>query len=84
MEGIALWPSLIIGSCLSKDEERDVLRTGMGRGRYKLRTVRWVGEVLERLWRQDSSDADAGRAHGGAGRWWGPRGVAAVVESGAG
>ncbi|KAE8446783.1 hypothetical protein EG329_011688 [Mollisiaceae sp. DMI_Dod_QoI] len=84
MEGITLWPSLIIGSCLSKDEERDVLRTGMGRARYKLRTVRWVGEVLERLWRQDSSDPDAGRAHGGAGRWWGPRGLAAVVESGAG
>ncbi|KAF8853556.1 hypothetical protein BDZ45DRAFT_628908 [Acephala macrosclerotiorum] len=76
MEGVLLWPALIIGSCLRKEEERNILRAAKGRARYKLTTVVWVDEILERLWKA------AEREGGGCGRLWGPRGLAAMIENG--
>ncbi|CZR57672.1 uncharacterized protein PAC_07561 [Phialocephala subalpina] len=76
MEGVLLWPALIIGSCLKREEERNILRAAKGRARYKLRTVVWVDEVLERLWRKSSEGGEW------RGRYWGPRGLASVVEGG--
>ncbi len=78
MEGIALWPSMIIGSCLTTDGQRNALRTAMGRARYKTNTLKWIGEVLERLWLQGS----LGAKEGNYGIFWGPRGLAAVLETG--
>lgn len=80
MEGVILWPSMIIGSCLTKEADIDVLRSGMRRARYKLMTVRWVGEVLERLWLQGVSTQNT--VEDETVRLWGPRGLAAVVERG--
>ncbi|KAH6725035.1 hypothetical protein BKA61DRAFT_589724 [Leptodontidium sp. MPI-SDFR-AT-0119] len=55
MEGVILWPSMIFGSGLKKKSDIMMLRTGMSEERYKLRTIRWVGQVLERLWAERHS-----------------------------
>ncbi|KUJ14906.1 uncharacterized protein LY89DRAFT_720345 [Mollisia scopiformis] len=72
LEGIVLWPSMIIGSCLTTEGEREVLRKAWGNARYKMRTVVWAQEMLEALWRR-------GKEEGGE-DFWGPRGLAKVVE----
>lgn len=59
-----------------RKEERGVLRAAKGRARYKLTTVVWVDEVLERLWKAAEREGE------GRSRFWGPRGLAAVVEGG--
>ncbi|KAL2060330.1 hypothetical protein VTL71DRAFT_9725 [Oculimacula yallundae] len=78
MEGLILWPSTIFGSCLRKPHDIKMLSGGMSRARYKLRSVRWVGQVLERLWSQ-TSEARLGCPEND--RLWGPRGLAAVIEN---
>ncbi|KAG4432367.1 hypothetical protein IFR05_012149 [Cadophora sp. M221] len=78
MEGVILWPSMIFGSCLQKEADITMLRTGMSKARYKLRTVRWVSQVLEELWGQ-ASNARLGDV--GEGHLWGPRGLAVVVKN---
>ncbi|PVH79124.1 hypothetical protein DL98DRAFT_589731 [Cadophora sp. DSE1049] len=80
MEGVILWPSMIFGSCLKKQEDIAVLRAGMSKARYKLRTVRWVREVLERLWSQ-GNDACLGSDQE-EGHLWGPKGLAKIVAKG--
>lgn len=50
LEGVLLWPSMIFGSCLKKENDIILLREGMNKARYKLRIVRpnnetWFGSV---------------------------------------
>ncbi|KAH7364822.1 fungal-specific transcription factor domain-containing protein [Rhexocercosporidium sp. MPI-PUGE-AT-0058] len=78
MEGVILWPSMIFGSCLKKEADIKMLREGMCKARYKLRTVRWVGQVLEQLWGQ-TSDSRFGDIE--EGRLWGPTGLAVIVKN---
>lgn len=80
MEGVILWPSMIFGSCLKKQEDISMLRAGMSKARYKLRTVRWVREVLETLWGQ-GCDLELGSDKEGD-HLWGPKGLATIIAKG--
>lgn len=80
MEGVILWPCMIFGSCLRKQEDISILRSGMRQARYKLRTVRWVGEILERLWSQGSAIGPGSDMEGT--RLWGPKGLAKIIANG--
>lgn len=56
-----------------------MFRTGMSEARYKLRTIRWVGQVLERLWADQTSDTRLDDAEEGC--LWDPRGLAVVIKN---
>jgi hypothetical protein len=50
MEVVALWPAMILGSCLEKENERKMVRDAFGRGRYRMMVVQRGMEMLERVW----------------------------------
>ncbi|KAH7420278.1 hypothetical protein BKA64DRAFT_562848, partial [Cadophora sp. MPI-SDFR-AT-0126] len=52
LEGICLWPTMIIGSCLRKDEDKKILSEGLERSVYKMKGVRNCLQLLE-LWEDD-------------------------------
>lgn len=50
MEVVVLWPAMILGSCLEKENERKMVRDAFGRGRYRMMVVQRGMEMLERVW----------------------------------
>lgn len=68
LEGIMLWPAMMIGSRLQKDEERKMFRQACERSAYKMRSLKRGMELLEFLW----GDSDP--------RAYGPQGLDYVMR----
>ena len=65
---IVLWPTMMVSSCLRREEQQDVAREGFQNVDFNSRAIKQLAEVLDLLWK----DPDP--------RAYGPRGLDFVMK----
>lgn len=53
---IMLWPSLIVGSCMKQEEQRNLLKDLLDHNHFHMKNTGQAGKLLELLWAVDNED----------------------------
>lgn len=57
LEGIMLWPVMMISSCVTKEWHREFIRAAFKGSRYKMKNVKSVVELLSSVWEDEDPRA---------------------------